>query len=238
MVLEEKLAAEQWPRIDFTVPSSAAHSASDTDFTRAADRLKALFSAAQRQICLLTSTRGGNSGPQCQQLKANAQRSMNARLGMVMGRFRACQQAYVAQLQHSQALMAKRVSTKPALTLPETSPPPISLSDDPSQYQQLAIINDVDRQIRADREAAIHRIVESVLFLKGILEQMQTLALEQGSMLDRIDTHVQDAACFVAQARSHVERRETQQKDFFVRKCVLLGLITFIFLALLHLASR
>lgn len=231
--MKERLSGEQWARIDFTVPSGAAPR--DSEFIKSTEKIKQMLSAAQRQICLLTTgSKQVIEGPQCHQLKGNAQRSMNARLGVVMAQFRACQQAFVAQMQRNQDLMSRRVSKAPTKPIQKEVNP----HDDSTSGQELLRYADVDRSIQAERSAAIHQIADSVLYLKGILEQMQQMALEQGSMLDRIDMHVQETSCFVAQAREHVERREEDQKDYFVRKCVLLALIGLIFISLLHIATR
>jgi syntaxin 16 len=232
--MKQRLSGEQWTRIDFTVPSGAVPR--DSEFIKSTEKIKQMLSAAQRQICLLTTgSKQLVEGPQCQQLKSNAQRSMNARLGVVMAQFRACQQAFVVQMQRNQELMSRRVSKAPTRPIPKESADPY---DDPVSGQELLRYIDVDRSIQAERNAAIHQIADSVLYLKGILEQMNQMTLEQGTMLDRIDVHVQEAACFVAKAREHVERKDEEQKDFFVRKCILLALIGFIFVALLHIAWR
>jgi len=259
------MGQEQWPKIEFTLPSSSPsaknlNTCAEIPFLNSTERLKAMFSSAQRQVFLLTASTRMNSakkspltssssepaqcGPQCMQLKRNAQASMNARLGGVGTRFRAFQMAYVAQMERNVKFTAQRISKAP--TSAQGPRPDMQGALDGGgdmsslQYQQQhhLLVMDVDSKLRAQRDQEIFRIASAVLDLKSILAQMRQLTLEQGSMIDRIDVHVQESAQFVARARGRVRDRAGEQEDFFVRKCVLLGLLSAILLLFLYLLQR
>lgn len=140
---------------------------------------------------------------------------------------------------------SQRISKAPTAASPR--PRAAEPQDQEQQQQQqkqeqeqslMMMAGDIDSQLRAEREQAIHRIASSILDLKAILEEMHRMTLEQGSMLDRIDTHIQETAVFTRRAQQHVEERHETQKDFFSRKCVLLGLILAVLVTFLYLLQR
>lgn len=210
-----------------------------------------MFSSAQKQVCLLTAGKqGAKEGGQCRQLKSNAQVSMNSRLNEAATKFRSFQTAYIAQMEKNAEFLAQRVSRAPAASI--LSPKPLAFlrekgpmdgiedyegSEQISLMQPLAQPN-IDAQISAERQQAIHRIADSVLQLKGIIEHMSSLTIEQGSMLDRIDMHISETAWFTTRAEEVVERRATVQKDYLIRKVVLLGLLFLVIITFLHLITR
>lgn len=207
-----------------------------------------MFSSAQKQVCLLTAGKQNEGRGQCRQLKTNAQVSMNSRLNEAATKFRSFQTAYIAQMEKNAEFLAQRVSKAPATTI--LSPKPTTqffvdkgTGEDYDGTEQISLIQpiaqpNIDAQISAERQHAIHRIADSVLQLKGIIEHMSSLTIEQGSMLDRIDMHISETAWFTSRAEEVVEGRATVQKDYLVRKTVLLGLVFLVVITFLHLITR
>lgn len=206
-----------------------------------------MFSSAQKQVCLLTAGRqGGRDGCQCRQLKSNAQVSMNSRLNEAATKFRTFQTAYIAQMEKNAEFLAQRVSKAPAAST--LSPRQIYYDskgpgEDYEGQEQLSLMqptaqSNIDAQISAERQQAIHRIADSVLQLKSIIEHMSSLTIEQGSMLDRIDMHISETVWYTTRAEEVVERRATVQKDYLIRKTVLLGLLFMVVVTFLHIITR
>lgn len=200
----------------------------------------------------MAGKQGSKEGGQCRQLKSNAQVSMNSRLNEAATKFRSYQTAYIAQMEKNAEFLAQRVSKAPAASV--LSPKPLALfhekgpmgevgGEDYEDSEQISLMQplaqpNIDAQISAERQQAIHRIADSVLQLKGIIEHMSSLTIEQGSMLDRIDMHISETAWFTTRAEEVVERRATVQKDYLIRKVVLLGLLFLVIITFLHLITR
>lgn len=198
-----------------------------------------MISSAQRQVCLLTSNKGsGREGPQCRQLKANAQVSMNSKLGDVAAKFRAYQTVYVSQMERNAQFVSQRVSNIPQVLLEGEKKENLDAEKRLAMTEYTHGHVNIEEQLRAEREQAIFKIASSVVELKTILEHMHSLTIEQGSMLDRIDTHIMQATVWAERGTRHVERRAEAQKDFFFRKLILLALVSLILILFFYLITR
>lgn len=197
-----------------------------------------MISSAQRQVCLLTS-KGRASGEepadgrQSRQLRSNAQVAMGARLTDIGAKFRAFQSAYISHMQRTAEFNQQRISTIPAFPTPPSSlgDPPEGGEDGASagSQAQLHLSRTTDNhELMEERSLAIFRICQSVMELKAILEEMSTLAIQQGSMLDRIDLNMERADSYIHQAHRQIQAVAAGQQVSLKRKVVLLTLVVLI----------
>ena len=64
---------------------------------------------------------------------------------------------------------------------------------------QLASVNNMDAQI-TQREGEINQIAKSIFTLADIFKELQTMIIDQGTMLDRIDYNVEQVVVSTGQA--------------------------------------
>ncbi|KAJ3098872.1 hypothetical protein HDU97_003685 [Phlyctochytrium planicorne] len=68
---------------------------------------------------------------------------------------------------------------------------------------QLATIATNEREI-TEREKAINDIVKSIYGLSEIFKELQTMVIDQGTMLDRIDYNIEQVAVHVEDAHGQL----------------------------------
>mmetsp|Transcript_5171 Transcript_5171/g.13608 ORF Transcript_5171/g.13608 Transcript_5171/m.13608 type:complete len:323 (-) Transcript_5171:243-1211(-) len=76
-----------------------------------------------------------------------------------------------------------------------------------------------------EREAAITKVAESVGELAEIFKEIQVLVIDQGTILDRIDYNIEQAADRVVQARGEIEKANDYQKKSRTMLCIYLLLL-------------
>ena len=76
-----------------------------------------------------------------------------------------------------------------------------------------------------EREQAITKVAESVTELAEIFKEIQVLVIDQGTILDRIDYNIEQAADRVVQARGEIEKANEYQKKSRTMLCIYLLLI-------------
>ena len=85
--------------------------------------------------------------------------------------------------------------------------------------------------IAREREDKIDHIVASIMKLNTIFKQMSHLVLEQGTILDRIDFHLESAKNQTHKGMNQLQKASDIQKNSGANKCILiLALLNVIFL--------
>lgn len=74
----------------------------------------------------------------------------------------------------------------------------------------------------AQREREIEDIAQGIIDLSNIFQELQTMVIDQGSMLDRIDYNVENMATEVKQAEKELKVATGYQKKSTKRKIILL----------------
>jgi syntaxin 16 len=76
-----------------------------------------------------------------------------------------------------------------------------------------------------EREKAITKVAESVNDLAEIFKEIQVLVIDQGTILDRIDYNIEQAADRVVAARGEIEKANDYQKKSRTMMCIYLLLV-------------
>jgi len=77
----------------------------------------------------------------------------------------------------------------------------------------------------AQREREIEQIAQGIIDLSNIFQELQTMVIDQGTMLDRIDYNVERMATDVKEADKELKVATTYQKKTTKRKVILLLII-------------
>lgn len=109
------------------------------------------------------------------------------------------------------------------------------------QTKQQRLRHDPNEALIAQREREIEDIAQGIIELANIFQELQTMVIDQGSMLDRIDYNVERMATDVKEADKELKVASGYQRRSVKRKVMLLLaiLIAAVFILLsLKLSSR
>lgn len=90
------------------------------------------------------------------------------------------------------------------------------------QTKQQRLRHDPNEALIAQREREIEDIAQGIIELANIFQELQTMVIDQGSMLDRIDYNVERMATDVKEADKELKVASGYQKKSVKRKIMLL----------------
>jgi syntaxin 16 len=90
------------------------------------------------------------------------------------------------------------------------------------QTKQQRMRHDPNEALIAQREREIEDIAQGIIELANIFQELQTMVIDQGSMLDRIDYNVERMATDVKEADKELKVASGYQKKSVKRKIMLL----------------
>jgi syntaxin 16 len=93
------------------------------------------------------------------------------------------------------------------------------------QAQQHRLMHNPNETLIAQREQEIEDIAQGIIELANIFQELQTMVIDQGSMLDRIDFNVERMAVDVKAADKELKVATGYQRKSIKRKIILLLLI-------------
>merc|ERR1712137_1045251 len=148
-----------------------------------------------------------------------------------MGEFRRSHKSYLAKLK-GQTIEEFRPDLKiqPGAAGPSSGAggffddEPVQCIDPTFQGQQILQILE-NEQISKEREQAINSVAESVTELAEIFKEIQVLVIDQGTVLDRIDFNIEQAAHRVGDAEKELKRANEYQKKSRTMLCIYLLLL-------------
>jgi syntaxin 16 len=93
------------------------------------------------------------------------------------------------------------------------------------QTKQQRLLHNPNETIIAQREQEIEEIAQGIIELANIFQELQTMVIDQGSMLDRIDFNVEKMSVDVKAADKELTVATGYQRKSIKRKIILLLLI-------------
>ncbi|ORX65213.1 t-SNARE [Anaeromyces robustus] len=183
---------------------------------------------------------------QSAKLKKNIQVSLATKIQDLSQLFRKAQSSYLSKLRNIEQINNSLITTDSIN--PQNGIPGFDEEDDDellyvsSSQLQLLEENSTD-QIVSAREKEINEISKSINELLGIFRELQTMVIDQGTILDRIDynieqvdTNMENATVQLTKATKYQKRT---QKSMAICLVILAGvLILFIIIVLLKVMSR
>ncbi|CDS10146.1 hypothetical protein LRAMOSA02823 [Lichtheimia ramosa] len=181
---------------------------------------------------------GSSSTPSSQEdkLARNIQTSLATKVQEVSTSFRKMQSSYLQKMQGQESRKANMLGFENDLSNEAAE----LLLDEDAQLgfteSQLAVIEN-NEAIIDQREREINQIAKSIHQLAEIFRDLQTLVIDQGTMLDRIDYNIEQTAVQVKHATVELDKGARYQSKTRRRKLILL-LILFICLLIMILIAK
>jgi len=159
----------------------------------------------------------------------NLKISLATRVGDVSTTFRKKQSAYLKKMRSLGGMASPLDRASTPVQNPYTDP---SLMDSESdrtvaqstllQTKQMQRRTGAHDQIIQQREREIEDIAQGIIGLSNIFQELQTMVIDQGTMLDRIDYNVERMATDVKEADKELKVATTYQKKGTKRMIILL----------------
>jgi len=218
--LSEQVAALQALAAKRMMPSFDDDADSqDVEIALAVQEVTELFKESE---ALLREVRSAPSGASDGAVRQNIERAIAQQLHDLSHEFRRGHRAYQQALKGQQIddfLPDYEGALRPRAKPAACGAPAASFFDDDAtgppelagQRQMLELVV-ADQQVEA-RGRAIAQVAESVAELAEIFREIHVLVIEQGTVIDRIDYNIEQAAHNVVRARKEVERADKLQQD-------------------------
>lgn len=161
----------------------------------------------------------------------NLKISLATRVGEVSAMFRKKQAAYLKKLRDLGGFASPFRSATPIQN--PYNDPALQESDADRSFSQSTLlqtkqqrrVHDPNEAIIAQREREIEDIAQGIIELANIFQELQTMVIDQGSLLDRIDYNVERMATDVKEADKELKVASGYQRRSVKRKVMLLLVI-------------
>ncbi|KAJ3364670.1 hypothetical protein GGF32_001309 [Allomyces javanicus] len=162
--------------------------------------------ALERDYVPTASPDGAPPTYQASQVHKNAARRLATQLADLSSQFRAAQSNYLTRLKSRSAAATPRFSlsdTDDADDVPLTT---TSSSAIPGASLATVSASDTTTALIADRDREVAALVQNLADLATVFRDMQTLVVDQGTLVDRIDYHLDVAANHVDRGNVELDR--------------------------------
>ncbi|KAJ6283961.1 t-SNARE [Bipolaris maydis] len=158
----------------------------------------------------------------------NLKISLASRVGEVSAMFRKKQAAYLKKLRDLGGFTSPFRSATPVQN--PYNDPALQESDADRSFSQSTLLQTKQQRMRHDpnealiaqREREIEDIAQGIIELANIFQELQTMVIDQGSMLDRIDYNVENMFRDVKEADKELKVASGYQRRSVKRKIMLL----------------
>ncbi|KAF9118753.1 hypothetical protein BGW39_000886 [Mortierella sp. 14UC] len=189
----------------------------ERDIERLTDEITQQFHASQRRIKRINAESRHSSSNQEQIMSRNVQMSLAQKVQDASTIFRQKQNTYMQRM--------RGVELRNKDIFSAVQPINSSISDDPEEGgftgAQQAFAEQSNATI-TQREQEINHISKSIFQLADIFKDLQSMVIDQGTLLDRIDFNVEQASVHLQDAVYELDEGEKYQKKARNRKIILL----------------
>ncbi|KAI8852241.1 t-SNARE [Chytridium lagenaria] len=206
---------------------------------RISDQIAIMFQDCQRRIKKVhqESKSAASKSKQAEAITRNIQMSLASKLQDVSSSFRKTQSAYLNKLRGQESRSKDMFSSAAADAMENDDDQEL---DSVFTDSQLATISNNEREI-SEREKAINDIAKSIFGLTEIFKELQTMVIDQGTLLDRIDYNIEQVHAHVEDAHTQLLQGAKYQNRTRAKLCIIfLGLFValFIIIIIIKLSSR
>ncbi len=179
-----------------------------------------------KRIALDGTDSGATMTPNEREIRLNVMRQLGSLLHTTMSSFRTKQKEFLTNLQAQQSVGSHDVfdqlssENEPAITL-ETLMEEGLTEEEELQLREL--------EDRADhREKEIIHLVQQINELASLFQELNSLVIEQGTILDRIDYNMESTLTFVQQGNENLVKADEHSKKNIMLKLIFIFLIIII----------
>jgi len=185
---------------------------------------------------------------QTNKLKKNIQVSLATKVQDLSQLFRKAQSTYLSKLRNMESQMNNSLIKADSFSTEE----PVAGFEDDKEDNDLIYVSNSQLQLLEEnstdhivsaREKEINEISKSINELLGIFRELQTMVIDQGTILDRIDynieqvdTNMENATVQLTKATKH--QKKTQKKMMICLGILGVLLVLFIFIVLMKILSH
>ncbi|KAJ3263437.1 hypothetical protein HDU77_010647 [Chytriomyces hyalinus] len=205
----------------------------ELNIERFAEQITNMFRAAQRKIKKIEQESNRNKDvKQSAAFGRNIQMGLAAKLQDVSGIFRKAQSAYLNKLRgretRSKDMFQSSIPTRDGSEDADDEDLDAVFTD-----AQMATVQNNERAI-SEREKEINEIVKSINGLAEIFKELQTMVIDQGTVLDRIDYNIEQTGVYMEEAHVQLQQGAKYQEKTKAKLCIiLLALIVFILVVII-----
>lgn len=189
-----------------------------------------IFHTCQHCVQLIGRKCAQLQSPQQERLGKNAMQSLAGQLQELSGSFRKSQSQYLKRLRNEERRRAGQFGG-------EEEPREEAVEDDDDfSEQQQSFVRQNTALIR-EREEEITKIVQSITELSEIFKELSVIIVDQGTILDRIDYNLEQAAYHVDKGKDQLIEGEKYQKKATKKMVIIflvLVVVAFIFVMIFH----
>lgn len=178
---------------------------------------------------------GGGISNAEETMAKNIQISLAARVQEASARFRKKQSMYLKRLRELDGLASPFERTPTPMQNPYTDPSLMESDADKSFSQSTLMqtsqkLSGQDDTAIAQREREINDIAKGIIELSDIFRELQTMVIDQGTMLDRIDYNIErmgtevQAASKELNVATNYQRRTTKRKILLLLFLIVVGM--------------
>ncbi|KAG2175552.1 hypothetical protein INT43_001199 [Umbelopsis isabellina] len=193
------------------------------------DDITRQFHAAKNKIKRIGVEGKRGSSQHEQQMSTNVQSSLATKVQELSSSFRKTQSLYLQKMQGQENRKNDILGLETGLSAEAAD---LLLTEDTSMgftESQLAMIESSEAAVD-QREREINQIAKSIYQLADIFRDLQTLVIDQGTLLDRIDFNIEQTNVHVQHAVVELDQGARYQKKTRNRKLILLLILVIMLL--------
>lgn len=226
----ERLRSEydrtKFPVIDWRMDKNAGNGVAE----HLLKQTMGMFATAQRRVDDLAAPLVDLNSPELNELRNNVKWAFLARLGRSAEHLRHVQTEYTQRIsaiesrRQSQLVQIRKFSSLE--------------SNDDEDTQRTLLVEDPPAVSLKERDKELTVVAESILQVVELLRSMQTLVIEQGSMMDRIDYNLERSSRYLCRAHGQLDKAQTRNVAQQSRKLILLFLVMLLILFMVAIGAR
>lgn len=195
-----------------------------------------MFAVAQKRIEELKNYNDLLSSEQERQLRHRVQQRLALRLGLCASFL------HTIQMEHADRI-ANHARRSPPNTIIKWKRPILTNGGDyyVEEEESKKLLHQIEHDgihLIQEHEQEINRIIESMTQISDLLHRMQTIIIEQGSLLDHIDYNLDQSQLYLSKAQKRLEKSFRALSTMRKRKLILLFLILLIIILLIAIIAR
>lgn len=183
-----------------------------------------LLKRCEQRIFRIEPSQGNNTTES--RLRRNAQKSLAIQVQDLSEAMRIQQGHYVEALRKRQTVENPATKSAPPFDSHGSVEPDTAMNEDffvPNRQSTTVArrVDNLDNLVTAQDSEEISNIAQSVADLQSIFHQLSTLVIDQGTILDRIDYNVEQAAQYTTQGTQQLLKAERARRSRRARRVIL-----------------